>query len=144
MAVRILEKRPLGLLLVDATKMKALLTPSPMRCLDAINELLPIMARREVDRLMVESQDAEYALSTTPTATTEYVASLTFLDEIQVRMEPLEIEAEVVKEMYDLIDLFKVPVPPEDIAVYQVMTMTDNNVLAKSTLWFLQYMRTLL
>lgn len=120
MAIRILEKRPLGLLLVDATKMKELLTPSPQRCLEAINALLPIMARREVDRLMVESQDAEYALSTTPTATTEYVSSLTFLDEIQTRMEPLEIEADVVKEMYELIDAFRVPVPPEDIAVYQV------------------------
>lgn len=34
MALKIKEKRPIGMLLVDATKMKGLLTPSPLRCLD--------------------------------------------------------------------------------------------------------------
>ena len=34
MAVKIKEKRPIGMLLVDATKMKGLLIPSPLRCLD--------------------------------------------------------------------------------------------------------------
>ncbi|GFR70567.1 dynein heavy chain 6, axonemal-like [Elysia marginata] len=34
MARHIAEKRPIGMLLVDATKMKSLLIPSPLRCLD--------------------------------------------------------------------------------------------------------------
>lgn len=35
------------------------------------------------------------------------------------QIEPLEKEAMVVKDMYDLIDEYKVPTPPEDFAVYQ-------------------------
>ena len=38
----------------------------------------------------------------------------------QERIDPLEKEAEIIKEMYDLIDAYKVPTPPEDFAVYQV------------------------
>ena len=34
MALKIFEKRIVGMLLVDATKMKNLLVPSPIRCLD--------------------------------------------------------------------------------------------------------------
>ena len=29
-------------------------------------------------------------------------------------------EAEIVKDLYDLIDKYQVPTPPEDLAVYQV------------------------
>ena len=36
------------------------------------------------------------------------------------QIDPLEKEVDTVKEMYELIDKFKVPTPPEDFAVYQV------------------------
>lgn len=42
------------------------------------------------------------------------------------QVDPLEREADVVKEMYELIDKFKVPTPPEDIAVYQTLRPTIN------------------
>ncbi|KAL3884515.1 hypothetical protein ACJMK2_024650, partial [Sinanodonta woodiana] len=128
MAMAIKEKRPIGMLLVDALKMKNLLIPSPLRCLHAINEMLPALARKEVDRLIAELQDAQFKLEFTPTTTLEFVKTLNFLDEIQVRVEPLEKEALVVKDMYDLIDQYQVPTPPEDIAVYQTLNPSITNV----------------
>ncbi|XP_041356323.1 dynein heavy chain 6, axonemal-like isoform X2 [Gigantopelta aegis] len=128
MTESIVAKRPVGMLLVDALKMKNLLIPSPLRCLDVINEMLPVRAKREVDRLIAELQDAQFKLETTPTTTLEFVQSLTFLDEIQVRIEPMEKEAMVVKEMYDLIENYNVPVPPEDLAVYQTLGSSITNV----------------
>ncbi|KAK7497834.1 hypothetical protein BaRGS_00010968 [Batillaria attramentaria] len=128
MAVKIKEKRPIGMLLVDATKMKGLLIPSPLRCLDVINQLLPVLARKEVDRLIAELQDAQFKLEAVPTTTLEFVQSLTFLDEVQMRIDPLEQEASVVKDMYDLIDEYKVPTPPEDFAVYQTLNPSITNV----------------
>ena len=120
MAEAISEKRPIGMLLVDAINMKSLLIPSPLRCLDVINDILPVKARKEVDRLIAELQDAQFKLELGPTTTLEYVESLTFLDEIQERIEPLQKEAQIVNEMYELIEEFSVPTPPEDFAVYQV------------------------
>ncbi|KAK3599709.1 hypothetical protein CHS0354_037182 [Potamilus streckersoni] len=128
MAMAIKEKRPIGMLMVDALKMKNLLIPSPLRCLHAINEMLPALARKEVDRLIAELQDAQFKLEFTPTTTLEFVKTLNFLDEIQVRVEPLEKEALVVKDMYDLIDQYQVPTPPEDIAVYQTLNPSITNV----------------
>ncbi|KAL8568337.1 Dynein heavy chain 6, axonemal [Nucella lapillus] len=128
MGVKIKEKRPIGMLLVDATKMKGLLIPSPLRCLDVINALLPVLARKEVDRLIAELQDAQFRLEAVPTTTLEFVHSLTFLDEVQIRIDPLEREAMVVKDMYELIDEYKVPTPPEDFAVYQTLNPSITNV----------------
>ena len=79
-----------------------------------------LTARKEVDRLIAELQDAQFKLELIPTQTLEYVESLTFLDEIQERIEPLQREAQIVNEMYELIEQFTVPTPPEDFAVYQV------------------------
>ena len=54
--------------------------------LQAINELLPVLAMREVDRLIAELQDGQFQLEFEPTSTEEYVKSLTFLDKIQDRV----------------------------------------------------------
>ena len=95
MSEGIIEHHPLGMLLVDAVKMKSLMTPSPNRCLDVINDILPVKARKEVDRLIAELQDAQFKLEAVATTTLEFVQSLTFLDEIQERIEPLQKEAQV-------------------------------------------------
>ena len=86
-------------------------------------------ARKEVDRLIAELQDAQFKLEFEPTTTIEYVDSLTFLDDIQIRIDPLQKESGVVADMYDLIEQFTVPTPPEDFAVYQTLNPSINNVL---------------
>lgn len=48
--------------------------------------MLPKLARREVDRLIAELQDAQFRLESVPSTTIEFVKSLTFLDDIQVRV----------------------------------------------------------
>lgn len=42
------------------------------------------------------------------------------MDEIQEKMAGLEEETSIVKDLYDLVEKYQVPVPPEDNAVYQV------------------------
>jgi len=51
-----------------------------------VNNLLPGKARKEVDRLNAELQDAQFKLEFVPTTTLEFVSYLTFLDEIQERV----------------------------------------------------------
>ena len=40
-------------------------------------------------------------------------------------MDGIERDATVVKELYDLIETYKVPTPPEDLAVYQVWALQN-------------------
>ncbi|KER18663.1 hypothetical protein T265_15906, partial [Opisthorchis viverrini] len=111
-------QRSIGMFLIDTSTMRSLLLPSPNRCLELFHRLLPVDARAEVDRLVQETQEADYTLSLTPSTTVDFVKHLEFLVHMQTRIEPIEKEADVVKEIYDMIESFSVPVPPEDYAVY--------------------------
>nr|XP_036867942.1 dynein heavy chain 6, axonemal [Manis javanica] len=113
--------RNVGLLLIDTKLLKEKLIPSPLRCLEVLNFMLPRQSKKKVDAIISEAQDAEYKLEFVPTTTIEYVNSLVFLDEIQERMESLEDEGNIVIQMYKLIDLYQVPTPPEDFAVFATM-----------------------
>ncbi|OON20089.1 dynein heavy chain, region 2 [Opisthorchis viverrini] len=114
-------QRSIGMFLIDTSTMRSLLLPSPNRCLELFHRLLPVDARAEVDRLVQETQEADYTLSLTPSTTVDFVKHLEFLVHMQTRIEPIEKEADVVKEIYDMIESFSVPVPPEDYAVYQTL-----------------------
>nr|XP_006813236.1 PREDICTED: dynein heavy chain 6, axonemal [Saccoglossus kowalevskii] len=92
-------KRPIGMLLVDAADLRNMIIPSPLKCLDVLNDLLPVLAKMRTDVLIAEAQDAQYKLE----------------------IDAMDAEAGVVKEMYELIDHYSVPTPPEDFAVYQTL-----------------------
>nr|XP_055061459.1 dynein axonemal heavy chain 6 isoform X1 [Misgurnus anguillicaudatus] len=120
-SLAIKPKRPLGILLVDTTQLKQKLIPSPLRCLEVINDILPCLAKKKMDDIISEVQDAQFKLDLVPTTTNEYVNSLNFLEEIQKRIEMLEDETETVCQMYKLIECYSVPTPPEDVAVYATL-----------------------
>ncbi|KAA0194622.1 Dynein heavy chain 6 axonemal [Fasciolopsis buskii] len=115
------NQRPIGMFLVDTSTMRGHLLPSPNRCLELLHSILPADARLEVDRLVQETQEAEYTLSLTPGSTVDYVKHLEFLVQIQTRIDPIEREAEITKELYEMLESFSVPIPPEDYAVYHTM-----------------------
>ena len=81
---------------------------------------MPKLAKKKADALIQFAQNAQYNLEMKPQSTMEYVESLTFLDEIQDQIDAKEQDAEIVKRLYDLIEQYRVPTPPEDMAVYQV------------------------
>ncbi|XP_062864847.1 dynein axonemal heavy chain 6 isoform X2 [Trichomycterus rosablanca] len=120
-ALGIKQQRHLGLLLVDSSQLKKKFIPSPLHCLEVINEMLPLLAKRKMDAIMTEAQDAQFKLKLVPTSTTEFVDSLTFLDEIQERIEVLDEQTETVCQMYALIESFSVPAPPEDLVVFAML-----------------------
>ena len=91
-----------------------------------INEILPKIAKAKTDALKNEAQDATVKLETKPETTLDFVDALTFLDEIQERMDPLEQEAEIVRQMYELIEQYRVPCPPEDFVSFSSLTTTLN------------------
>ncbi|XP_069845209.1 dynein axonemal heavy chain 6 isoform X1 [Dipodomys merriami] len=120
-ALALKPTRNVGLLLIDTKQLKEKLIPSPLRCLEVLNLMLPRLSKKKVDAIISEAQDAEYKLQFMPSTTIEYVNSLVFLDEIQERIESLEEEGNTVIQMYKLIDQYQVATPPEDFAVFATM-----------------------
>ena len=51
------------------------------------------------------------------------------MDEIQEQIESVEEETRVVKDLYDLVDKYQVPVNPEEQAVYQVLKLVFSLLL---------------
>ncbi|XP_064174621.1 dynein axonemal heavy chain 6 isoform X1 [Anguilla rostrata] len=120
-ALAIIQKRQIGLLLIDSTQLKAKLIPSPLRCLETINDMLPTLAKKMMDDIIAEAQKARYKLVSTPSATAEFVQSLDFLEEITDRIEVLDKQTETVSQMFELIEHYHVPTPPEDMATYATL-----------------------
>ena len=132
-------EKELGLILVDTRELKLELLPSPLKCLDHLYEILPHKAKTIMERLILIAQDAVIKLEGEPIATMDFVNILmyvlmdvqinlyftlvcvfSFMDEIQDQIDGIEEDTETVKELYALVDLYQVPVNPEDLAVYQV------------------------
>lgn len=51
------------------------------------------------------------------------------MDEIQDKIDSIETDADIVKDLYELIEQYQVPVNPEDLAVYQVHTSYTKSLL---------------
>ncbi|XP_035826580.1 dynein heavy chain 6, axonemal [Aplysia californica] len=132
MAISIPDRFPVGVLLIDAVNMKAQLIPAPIRCLKQIHDLLPVIARRGMDKVLAVIQDAQTRLEYQPTSTNEYVTSLRFLDDFQVVIESFELKAIVIKDIYKMMNKFQVGVHPEDTMVFQSLEPSIYN--AKNTI----------
>ncbi|XP_018654464.1 LOW QUALITY PROTEIN: hypothetical protein Smp_130810 [Schistosoma mansoni] len=113
--------KSIGLFLMDTKALHTCLLPSPNKCLMILHHLLPLYIHNEMNRLINETQEAEYTLSMLPSNTLDYVNYFIFLNQIQNRIEPIEKEAEVIKELYEMVESFIIPVPPEDYAIYQTL-----------------------
>ena len=48
---------------------------------------------------------------------------------IYKKVDDIDKDATTVKELYDLIETYKVPTPPEDLAVYQVGILLESQPL---------------
>ncbi|XP_071360020.1 dynein axonemal heavy chain 6 [Trachinotus anak] len=127
-ALAIQQKRNLGLLLVDKTKLKEKLLSSPLCCLEVINEMLTQLAKSKLDAIITEACEAQYKLEFNPSTTVELANSLIFLDEIQDRITVLKEEQETVCQMYNLINKYSIPTPPEDLVVFATLQPSINSL----------------
>ncbi|XP_065911794.1 dynein axonemal heavy chain 6-like [Dysidea avara] len=121
-------KKDTGMILVDSEDLKKMLLPSPLRCLEVIHTIMPNLARQMMLKLINFSQEAMFQLETEPTTTIEFVKTLNSLDEINAKSQSVEEEMNTVKDLYELIEKYEVPVPPEDLATYQTLRPAVNGL----------------
>ncbi|XP_029367943.1 dynein heavy chain 6, axonemal [Echeneis naucrates] len=122
------QKRNLGILMVDKTKLKEQLLSSSLRCLEVINEMLSQLARRKLDAILSETCEAQFKLEFNPCTTVELANSLMSLDEIQERIVVIKEEQETVCQMYNLINMYSVPTPPDDLVVFATLQPSFNSL----------------
>ena len=78
------------------------------------------MARKRVEDIIVEAQDATFRLENKPETTLEFVDYLSFLDSFVEKVDAIDEMGDNIKELYSLIKTYNVPTSPEDFAIFQV------------------------
>nr|XP_029134611.1 dynein heavy chain 6, axonemal [Labrus bergylta] len=127
-ALAIQPEKHLGLLRVVKTQLKEKLVSSPLGCLEVINQMLTRLFKRKLDAIIAEACEAQFKLEFKPSTTAELANFLTFLDEIQERITVLEEEHETVSQINNLINMYKVPIPPEDLVVCATLKPSMNSL----------------
>ena len=77
--------------------LKQFFMPNPLNCLQALHNLLPILAREMNSKLLDELADAVKRLNSEPSSVEEFVDFVKFHTKVTTRMETLEVEFENVK-----------------------------------------------
>lgn len=115
------EKRNLGLLLVDKTQLKQKLVSPSFHCLKVIKDMLTLQATSQLHAMMAEIYEARVKLESCPSSTDDLANLITFQDEIKERIMVLEEEQETVCKMYNLIALYSVAAPADDLVSFSTL-----------------------
>lgn len=115
------ESMNVAAILVDTKELKDMLKPSTMRCLEVCWRILPTLAKEKLDILIEFAQDANSRLEMQPSNTKEYVENIAFINSVQEEMVTRDEDALVVKQLYNLIQKYKVPVKDEDLATFMTL-----------------------
>jgi dynein heavy chain len=122
---KIRNKKRVGLYWVQTKTLKQFFMPNPLNCLQALHNLLPILAREMNSKLLDELADAVKRLNSEPSSVEEFVDFVKFHTKVTTRMETLEVEFENVKDIYNLMEQEEIPVAQEDHMAYLAGTMPN-------------------
>ncbi|KAJ3125644.1 Dynein heavy chain 6, axonemal [Physocladia obscura] len=119
---------------IDTSVLKSVLVPSPERCFSEVASILPGLARDKNELLLTELQNWVRILNTQSNTVEGYVEYLGWLDKIsRLLTQKLEVKSaiplveamhEEVFKLYTILDLYKIPIQPTDLALFQTLTPT--------------------
>ncbi|KAJ3101998.1 Dynein heavy chain 6, axonemal [Phlyctochytrium planicorne] len=110
--------------LVDTTKFKGILVPSPERCFSDVAKILPSIARDKNELLLSEVQTWVRVLNTQSQSIEAFVEYLGWLEKIKNTMTFVELYYEEVTRLYTTIDNYKINIMPTDLALFQTLGPT--------------------
>ncbi|PRP88057.1 dynein heavy chain 6, axonemal-like [Planoprotostelium fungivorum] len=123
--IHLMKQMPLysqvGMTVVDSVHLKELLSPSPKRCLEEIQRLIPELARMKNEELLSDLNTAMRTLTSNPQTVEEFVDYLEFLGHITDAQEEISSRFNAVTDMYAMMDEYQVTIPDEEFALYQTL-----------------------
>ena len=108
---------------LDCEPFKAILLPSPQRCLEIVENVLPKLAAKQNQALVRAVDNVSTGLDVQPESTEEFVANLEFLSGVTANVQKLELDTKRVSEFYKLIDKYEISdrCEPEDQAEHSTL-----------------------
>ncbi|XP_019625905.1 PREDICTED: LOW QUALITY PROTEIN: dynein heavy chain 6, axonemal-like [Branchiostoma belcheri] len=124
----------IGMMEVFSNGFQGSCLPFPKEVLAAINRKLPVIANKKNEELMRIIKGASKKLDNMPESVEEFVEHLTFLGRMVSELPILEREFTVVTRLFVIAKNFEVPVPPEELALYQTLAPSFQHL--KSTILY--------
>ncbi|KAJ3347122.1 Dynein heavy chain 6, axonemal [Entophlyctis luteolus] len=109
---------------IDTSVLKSVLMPSPERCFSDVARILPGLARDKNELLLSELQSWVKTLNTQPQTVEGFVEYLGWLEKIKGAMKLVEASNDEVVNFYNQLDLYKIPIQPTDLALFQTLSPT--------------------
>lgn len=139
---------------IDTTKLKNVLLPSPSRCLSEVSKTLPGLARDKNEVLLNDVQNWVSTLSTPSSAVDSFVDYLNSLETsmlfiflftsmisllkqslitfffiiVKTNLPIVEQQYEEITSFYNMMETYKIPIQPTDLAFYQTLGPTINRL----------------
>ena len=117
-----------GIMMVNVSRFKEMIAPSPAQCLEKLEVLLPQLAIIKQKKLLDEVNHANSRLNSTPETVADFVNLLDFLVECNERSEDLELEYQELQNHYALMDSHNITVNEMDRAAYKMLVPEYNQM----------------
>ncbi|XP_032239531.2 dynein axonemal heavy chain 6 isoform X3 [Nematostella vectensis] len=134
----VLVKR-VGLFSVETDGFQQASLPFPQKVLSAVGRHLPVIAARRNDALLTVIKHASRKLDKTPESVEDFVEHLVFLARMASDITSLEREYVIVTRLYSIARNFDLPIPPEELALYQMLMPSFQHL--KSTILYCEAKR---
>ncbi|RKP20476.1 dynein heavy chain 6, axonemal, partial [Rozella allomycis CSF55] len=117
-----------GNMLIDSVNLQKLLLPSPIRCFNYLEVLLPKLAHSKNEKLLVELNESIRILKSNPMSVESFVDNLHHLDYVKSIMASLEDRIEETVKFYSLVEEYNVNISPTELALYQTLVPTSRQL----------------
>ncbi|KAI9363382.1 dynein heavy chain and region D6 of dynein motor-domain-containing protein [Zopfochytrium polystomum] len=109
---------------IDTKTLKGLLVPSPERCFAEVAKMLPGLSRDKSELLLNEVQAWVRTLNAQPQTVEGFVEYLGWLERVRDSTTLVEMLQDEVAHLYGLLEQYRIPIQPTDLALYQTLSPT--------------------
>ena len=136
----------IGSIRVDSRALKMRLMPSPVRCLAAIQALLPVILGDKNKVLLDELMDKQTKLAATPEDVEEFTSQVKFYEKVKLEAEAVAEQNKVIRQVENLMKKNKWEIPDTEVSHNSVIKATlkdvdgrveamENNLEEETTKW---------
>ncbi|XP_017780151.1 PREDICTED: dynein heavy chain 6, axonemal [Nicrophorus vespilloides] len=118
------DSQPMGILYLQLSELKELTLPEPCRLIWTLERVMPGLGKEKVDMLMELVDTSQEYLENEPDNTVDYVKYLDFIDAAPGKADTMEADLDYCKELYDIMEEFKMPVSVDDLSNYLGLSVT--------------------
>ncbi|XP_026758308.2 dynein axonemal heavy chain 6 [Galleria mellonella] len=114
----VVSYQPLGLLFLCLCPFQELFRPQPKRLFDVVAVITPVIGHDCIEEILNGIENITEDITKEPESAGELVAFHYMLDGLESRAAFLEDRLEYLRELYDLMGEFNIPIPPDDMTEY--------------------------